>query len=225
MSHDSIANPNFQLWNPLCRTNGTRAQCRFDVTSPDFLGINKGDPVLISGFLESLDICCGELEHWTVERFASPYFAYDPTASEWTDLFGLAWHITLSITDVSRYRDCGKLGPYPAHGLDSTWFDGQNPTVNEEEKCVIIATEGPGREFTELTNIPASGEMEMLTFKLPHADIIQARVDLGVVNLSDSTAVVREILHRSKVGFMTHHWSDAFERSAWQKTPPWVTTD
>ena len=131
----NIESPNYELWQPVCQQFDSRVHCSFDVTSPDARGINGGDAELFASFLATMDVCIGELESWTVQRFVSPYYAYDPAEDDWKCLFGLAWRINLSIANVVRYRACGKVGPYPGRGLDPTWVDGNNCMPGDEENC------------------------------------------------------------------------------------------
>ncbi|NRQ37104.1 hypothetical protein HII36_35500 [Nonomuraea sp. NN258] len=215
-----ITSSNYQLWQPVYRQSGSEVRCSFDVTSPEARGINEGDAELFAGFLATMDVCAGDVKSWTVQRFASPYYAYDPARDDEGDLFGLAWRVTLSITGVTGYRACGKTGPYSADGFDPTWVDGPAGLTGEEERCVLIAAEGPTREFS-LRDSYGGGELELIEYAFPHRTVLQARLDLGVVNLRGSVGPVRELLHESKIRFMTTHESDAFQRSAWQQPAEW----
>ncbi|MFJ8852714.1 hypothetical protein [Streptomyces sp. NPDC102437] len=209
----------------MCQPIDSGALCSFDVTSPDFLGINEGTIELVTGFMNSLGICIGEVERWTVSRFASPYFANDRALNEWQSLFGLAWRFSVKMVNVRKYRPCGGVGPYPAHGVDSTWRSEVSPIKNERERCIVIAAEGPDRDFSALAKYAADEGLEIITYRLPHADVREARVDLGEVLLPESIEVIEHILKQSKSRFMTTHWSDATERTAWQKSADWVEQD
>jgi hypothetical protein len=222
MTQPKIESPSYFLWQPVCQQFGSTVRCSFDVTSPDFRGINEGDAELFAGFLATMDVCVGELEGWTVQRFVSPYYAYDGLEDDWRSLFGLAWRIDLSIANVSRYRACGKVDAYAGHGLDPTWVDGRNCMAGDEENCVIVATEGPSREVSFLAESQAGGKLDLIEYKYSHDTVLQARLNLGTVNLPGSAEAVRKLLHQSKIHFMTTHWLDASKRSAWQRPAEWT---
>ncbi|MFF4399610.1 hypothetical protein [Streptomyces sp. NPDC001480] len=224
MTQQDIGSPNYELWQPVCRQSGSLVHCSFDVTSPEGRGINEGSVELFSGFLEDLGVCSGNIKSWSVRRFATPFYAHDPTEENWQLMFDVAWRVDLSIADATRYRACGRVGPYPGHGLDPTWIDGQGFDVAEEEDCLVIASEGPTREFAFLTESPMGGDLEVIEMRFPHATVLQGRLSLGVVNLSESVEVVHGLLHQAKVRFMTTHWFDAFQRSAWQRPADWMPT-
>ncbi|MGW6307837.1 hypothetical protein ACWFRQ_02110 [Streptomyces niveus] len=220
--HD-IRSANFELWNPVCSPDGSGVLCSFDVTSPEFLGINEGTGELVRGFIASLDVCVGELEGWIVDRFVSPYFANDPEMNDWRSLFGLAWRFTVKVSGVTRYRPSGKVGPYPAAGLDTTWRAGaSSPTKNERERCVIIANEGPDRDFSDLAEYSVNEQLDIVTHHFPHGDVREARLDLGEVMLPDSVETIQYVLWKAKARFMTTNCWDASDRTAWQKTSDWI---
>ncbi|MFF5263645.1 hypothetical protein ACFY4C_32360 [Actinomadura viridis] len=222
MTLPNVESPNYFLWQPVCHRFGSTVRCSFDVTSAEFRGINKGDARLFTGFLAAMDVCVGKLESWTVRRFVSPYHAYDPEEDDWRSLFGLAWRIDLMITDVSRYRAHGKAAAYPGAGLDPTWVDGHDCVAGDEENCVIIATEGPARDFSFLAESHVGGELELIEYGYSHATVLQARLDLGTVNLPRAAESVRELLHQAKIRFMTTDSSQTALRSAWQKPAEWT---
>lgn len=222
VAQQDIDDSNYELWQPVCRRSGSVVNCSFDVTSEDGCGINSGSADLFAGFLKDLDVCFGKVGGWSIRRFATPFYSYDPEEEDWRSLFGLAWRIELSVTDVTRYRACGKVGPYSGRGLDPTWVDGQGFAAGEEEDCVIIASEGPIRDFSFLTGSTLGGELELVENEFPLMTVFQGRLNLGVVNLPESAEAVRGILNHAKAHFATTHWSDAFERSAWQKPAEWT---
>ena len=90
---------------------------------------------------------------------------------------------------------------------------------------MIIALEGPTREFFFLTESPAGGDLEIIESKFPHVATLQGRLSLGIVNLPESAQAIHSLLHQAKARFMTTLWSDAFERSAWQTPFDWTPLD
>jgi hypothetical protein len=218
----SIESANFSLWNPVCRQDGSDISCRFDVTSPEFLGINQADPQLLQGFVQAMDVCTGTVGKWSVQRFATPYYASSPEAESWQDAFRLAWRVTLSISDASRYRSCGKVGPYPADGIDSTWTDELSVLPLEQEEIVIIANEGPVRDISFLEEQSAGRYLEEVEYDFPDSPVRQMRYHLGGMHLPSSLDAVREILDQCRTRFMVSHSWAAADRSAWQVPAEWT---
>ncbi|PKT67929.1 hypothetical protein CW362_37795 [Streptomyces populi] len=218
----SIESANFSLWSPVCRQDGSDVSCRFDVTSPEFLGINQADSQLLQGFVQAMDVCTGTVEKWSVQRFVTPYYTYSTDTENWQDAFRLAWRVTLSISGASRYRQCGKVGPYPADGLDSTWTDELSILPLEQEEVVIIANEGPVRDISFLEERSAGRHLEEIEYDFPDSPVRQVRYHLGAMHLPTSIDAVRQILDQCRPRFMVSHSSVAAGRSAWQVPAGWT---
>ncbi|MER6684593.1 hypothetical protein [Streptomyces olivaceoviridis] len=187
-----VGPPDFLLWHPLCADSGSGYTCTFDVTAKDFEEINEGTDALVVAFVTSLGMDPIHIDGWRIERFLSPYYAFEerpeqrpfgvavPSTGDWSDRFGLAWRVSVRFTDSSAPFRYGGLGPYPAIGHDETWP--YRPSVDgsgdQEETVVVIADCWGVEDWSFLGEFISRDQVEMIDIAAQVENFVQARVRL-----------------------------------------------
>jgi hypothetical protein len=212
------ARPDYHLWHPMCNQEGDRVLCSFDVTAPELTELRCGDREVMAAFADALGLGSARVQSWRIERFCTPYYAYDHRSDDWRERVELAWRVEMELTGRGPFFHYGGLGPAPAYGRDSTWTGDDSIWNGEPEPCIVIADEGPSGEFSFLHQVARDSVVDVFEYRVPERVLKQARVKLGVLELPRDYDQIASIVEACRLRLAATHWSITEQRPLWQKS-------
>ena len=198
----------FQLWHPKCRRSDGAVVCAFDVTATLLNALGTGDEPIMRSFAGAIGLDGARVRAWRVDRFCTPYYANEPDSNDWRDRVEQAWRVEVTLAGGGPFFDYGGLGPFPADGRDSTYKDYGTYWDGGVVRCVVIADDAPGGDFSFLRQAAGDARVEVLTYPTPGRTLRQARADLGMLDLPAGEERISAVVRAGKARSASVHWQD-----------------
>jgi len=224
----------FELWHPTCTATDDGFRCDVDVTAAEFRELNEGTPDLIDAFARGLGLPESSRE-WSIRPFLSPYYAHDlwpeqvplsPAASssgDWRDRFGVAWRVSMNLTEVPPFR-YGGLGPYDVSAIDTTWQDRRVLIGSEdrEHEVVVLIDGGEPGDWSFLDEYVNRDQVEVAEVPGAFLPLHRVTVRLGRVRPQEVMGNLAAILEVCSLKLLsTHHSLTESYHLPWPERVPW----
>jgi hypothetical protein len=175
------------------RLSADKSTVKFDVRPTEFVLLNEGSAECIAALLKSIGI---EViaDHWSVQRFCTPYYADDDHAAAVHDRYKQAFHVEVSLRAAFDGPEFLPFKSWSSDALDSTWDPPKagGAFVWTELPCVVIGDFVDGNADSAL-NDPALSHGRPTVAQLGQG-VAQVRIDAGRLSASGSDDVPRQLV-------------------------------